>query len=163
MGVYSKQPAGRNRSLRLALTRWSPRTAAFILLLALGFQFLLGMLTNFYVTIPDVHPGSQASNYFVGVLQGEWWVFAGSLSWLQLHAELGFLVFLGAIALLVRAIALRSRAWIILASLGLAGIIGAGFNGASFMNYGHDLSSLIMSATFLLALIAYLVGLYIRD
>ena len=135
---------------------------AFILLLALGLQFLLGMLTNLYVQVPSAHPGAQAPEYFSGVAQGVVWALAQSALWLRLHVLLGLLVFIGAIALLVRAIQIRSRTWIILASLGLLGIIGAGFNGASFMNYGHDLSSLIMSATFLLAMIAYLIGLYMR-
>lgn len=40
-------------------------------------------------------------------------------------------------------------------------MIGAGFNGASFINYGHDFSSLLMSVGFLLALVSYLVGLYL--
>jgi len=135
---------------------------AFALALALGLQFLLGMLTNLYVTVPSAHPGAQAPEYFSGVAQGIVWALAHSELWLRLHVLLGLLVFVGAIALLVRAIQARSRAWIILASLGLLGIVGAGFNGASFMNYGHDFSSLIMSATFLLAMIAYLIGLYMR-
>ncbi len=171
MKVYSTRPTARNQSLTpapwmaWAVAHWRGATArslAFVLLLLLGLQFLLGMLANLYVVVPSSHPGSQAANYFVGVFQGDLWAIAQSSLWLRLHVLLGLLVFLGAIALVVRAVADRDRAWIILSTLGLLGIIGAGFNGASFMNYGHNLSSLIMSVTFLLALIAYLVGLYIR-
>ncbi|HLW00306.1 MAG TPA: hypothetical protein VKT82_16695 [Ktedonobacterales bacterium] len=36
-----------------------------------------------------------------------------------------------------------------------------GFNAASFINYGHDFSSLLMSLGFLLALVSYLFGLYL--
>lgn len=171
MKVYSTRPTARNQAqapspgVAWALARWqaiTTRTLAFVLLLLLGLQFLLGMLANLYVVVPSSHPGSQATNYFVGVVQGDLWAIAQSSFWLRLHVLLGLVVVLGAIALVVRAVGDRDRAWIILSMLGLLGIIGAGFNGASFMNYGHNLSSLIMSATFLLALIAYMVGLYIR-
>lgn len=141
----------------------SPRRHAFVLLLALGLQFLFGMLTNLYVQVPAAHPGALLDNYFVGVALGVWWALAHSALWLRVHVALGLLLFVGAIMLVVRAVHARDRLWIIVSSLGLLGIVGAGFNGASFMNYGHDVSSLIMSATFLLALIAYLVGLYIRE
>jgi hypothetical protein len=42
---------------------------------------------------------------------------------------------------------------------GLAGVLAAGFNGASFLNYDEDLSSMLMSAGFALALAAYVIGL----
>lgn len=37
---------------------------------------------------------------------------------------------------------------------------GERFNGASFLNYGEDFSSLIMSLAFLVALTAYALGTY---
>ena len=37
----------------------------------------------------------------------------------------------------------------------------AGFNGASFLNYGHDFSSFLMALGFVLALCAYAIGLYV--
>ena len=40
-------------------------------------------------------------------------------------------------------------------------IIGAGFNGASFLNYGNDISSMIMAGLWALALASYLTGLYL--
>ena len=169
MKVYSTRPTARNQApapwVAWARGRWQGVTArrlAFALALLLGLQFLLGMLANLYVMVPAAHPGSQASNFFVGVFQGDFWAIAQSSLWLRLHVLLGLVIFLGAIVLVVRAVADRDRAWIILSTLGLLGIVGAGFNGASFMNYGHNFSSLIMSATFLLALIAYVIGLYIQ-
>lgn len=47
------------------------------------------------------------------------------------------------------------------AVLGALFIVGAGFNGASFVNYGHDVSSLIMAVLWALALTCYLTGLYL--
>ncbi len=50
------------------------------------------------------------------------------------------------------------RAGRVLAVLGALTIIGAGFNGASFLNYNDAVSSLIMAALWALALACYLAG-----
>jgi hypothetical protein len=42
--------------------------------------------------------------------------------------------------------------------LGALAILGAGFNGASFLDYGHDFSSMIMAGLWALALACYLAG-----
>jgi hypothetical protein len=141
------------------LPRWvRPLTGLLSLVLAL--QFTIGMVVNFWVKLPDAHPGTNAANYFVGVAQGDTWALFTSDWALKLHVLIGLLVFLAAILLLVAAIARRERLWIWVASLGLVGIIAAGFNGASYLNYGHDFSSLLMSIGFVLALCSYMVGLY---
>jgi hypothetical protein len=137
--------------------RWlRPLTAGVLLLLAM--QFLVGMVVNLFVAVPAAHPGRNASEYFGGVAQGVAWALTESAWSLKLHAVVGLLLFVGALAILGLAIASRRRAWIVASSLGLVGIMGAGFNGASFMNYGHDFSSLLMAIGFLLAVIAYAVG-----
>lgn len=41
---------------------------------------------------------------------------------------------------------------------GALAVIGADFNGTSFLNYGHDFSSLIMAGLWALALACYLAG-----
>ena len=135
-----------------------PLTGLLLLLLAL--QFTIGMVVNFWVTLPASHPGTNAANYFAGVVQGDTWaLFMGHWA-LKIHAIIGILVFLGAILLLVAAIMRRERLWIWVASLGLFGIMGAGFNGASFLNYGHNFSSMLMSIGFVVALGSYMAGLY---
>lgn len=139
--------------------QWFRTIAAFTLAL-LAIQFLVGMLVNLFVQVPAVHPGVGADNYFVGVAQGVAWALAHSALALKLHVIVGLLLFLAALALLALAIAVQRRAWIIAAVFGLIGIMGAGFNGASFMNYGHDFSSLIMSIGFLLAATSYVLGFY---
>jgi hypothetical protein len=55
----------------------------------------------------------------------------------------------------------RSLAFWLLLLLALLFIIGAGFNGASFLNYVHDFSSLFMSLGFAIALATLVVGLYL--
>jgi hypothetical protein len=41
---------------------------------------------------------------------------------------------------------------------GALAIVGAGFNGASFVNYGHAFSSMIMAGLWALALACYIAG-----
>lgn len=137
------------------------RSLIIAILILLAAQFLVGMLVNLFVTVPAVHPGVGASNYFVGVVQGVIWALGNATLYLLLHVIFGLLLFLASIVLLIVSIAARRRAWIITSILGLLGIMAAGFNGASFMNYGQNLSSLLMSLGFLLAVIPYVIGLTI--
>src|SRR5215472_4064843 len=55
-------------------------------------------------------------------------------------------------ALLVMAIVARRRDPIIAAVVGLFAVVAAGFNGASFLNYDEDFSSMLMSAAFAVAM-----------
>ena len=130
----------------------------FFLLLA---QFLIGMWVNLFVHIAQVHPGSTGPDYFLRLLQGvPWAVIHGQLP-LQVHAALGLLLVLGALVMVVLAVVSRRRAWVIVSVLGAIGVIGAGFNGGSFLNYGHDFSSMLMALGFAVAIGSYAVGLYI--
>jgi len=132
----------------------------FLLLL----QFLLGMIVNLYVTVPSTHPGSSASNYFGGLVQGVPWAIAHGALALQLHAALGLALVLFAIRHAIVAIRSRQRLWQTASLLGAFGVIFAGFNGGSFVNYGHDVSSLLMAIGFAVAIAAYATGLYVaRD
>ena len=135
------------------------RTLTAIILVLLAAQFLVGMLVNLFVQVPAVHPGANAPEYFSGVVLGVAWALLHAPLWLQLHAIVGLLLFIASLLLIGFAIAARRRAWIILSMIGLFGIMAGGFNGASFMNYGHDLSSLLMSIGLLLSAIPYVIGL----
>ncbi len=137
------------------------RTIAAITLILLAIQFLVGMVVNLYVQVPSVHPGASASNYFVGVVQGVVWAMVHSELALVIHTVLGLLLVLASFILIGFAVAYRQRAWIITSLLGWVGIVGAGFNGASFLNYGHNFSSLLMSIGFLVAMVSYVIGIYI--
>lgn len=150
----------RARMLAPATLRTWVRPLTGLVLLVLALQFIVGMVVNFWVTLPQTHPGTNAANYFAGVAQGDTWALFNADWALKLHVLIGLLVFLGAILLLVAAIVRRERLWIWVASIGLVGIMAAGFNGASFMNYGHDFSSLLMSIGFAMALCSYMAGLY---
>jgi len=85
-------------------------------------------------------------------------VIANGPAWAAVHAALGM-------ALAAAAIASIALTWRhgrgtsrTLAVLGALAIIGAGFNGASFVNYGHAFSSMIMAGLWALALACYIAG-----
>lgn len=133
-------------------------TVSVLLLLAI--EYLIGMVVNLYVQIPSAHPGAGAAEYFSGAVQGVAWGLVQGPWALVIHVIIGLLLGLASFILIGLAIASRQRLWIISSLLGWIGIVGAGFNGASFLNYGHDFSSLLMSIGFLLAAISYIIGYF---
>ena len=155
--MLSTQTRSSNTKTKISQSRLRAITAIILVLLAA--QFLVGMLVNLFVQVPAIHPGANAPEYFSGVVQGVAWALLHAPLWLQLHAIVGLLLFIASLLLIGFAIAARRRAWIVLSIIGLFGIMAGGFNGASFMNYGHDLSSLLMSIGLLLAAIPYIIGL----
>jgi hypothetical protein len=124
-------------------------------------QFLLGMAVNLFVTIPTNHPGANPPEYFGGVVQSVTWAILHGHILLILHASLGLLLVLNAIGLLAASIRERSKDLIWVSSLGLFGVLAAGFNGGSFLNYNQDFSSMIMASFFAWAVIAYAVGIFL--
>src|SRR6202035_4637762 len=126
------------RSIFARTTPSTLRTITALLLVLLAAQFLVGTLVNLFVKVPSVHPGAGAPEYFTGVAQGVAWALVHAPLALLFHTVVGLLLFLASLILIGLAIASRSRAWIITSLLGFIGIVAAGFNGASFMNYGHD-------------------------
>jgi hypothetical protein len=129
------------------------------LIVALIIQFLIGMLVNLFVTIPDSHPGSQPSEYFSGSFESVTWAISSGPVLLVAHVILGLLLGLGSLALIVRVRSLRRRRLTIAAVLGFLFIVGAGFNGASFLDFNADYSSMIMATLFAAALLSYVAVL----
>lgn len=121
-------------------------------------QYLLGMAVNLFVTIPGHHPGAHATNFFAGITAAIPWAITAGALWLAAHVTLGLA--LAAAALTNLASAPRHGPLYNTAStLGALAIIGAAFNGSSFLDYGHQFSSMIMAGLFALALAAYLTCL----
>jgi len=123
-------------------------------------QFLLGTTVNLFVKIPSDHPGANPPEYFGGVVTSVSWAILHGGLWLTLHAALGLVLLLAALGTLVQAIRLRGGGRITLAALGFVGVLGAGFNGGSFLNYHEDFSSMLMAVGFALAMAAYVALLY---
>jgi len=148
-------PKGSSRD-RAALRPLILVTAILVLV-----QAALGMVVNLYVAVPTDHPGAQASDYITGSASSIGWAIShGALS-LAVHASLGLALVVLAVWVTVRAAVLRRRAvagWLIPAALLT---IGAGFNGASFLDYNVNVSSLIMALLAFGALLCYTVAIYL--
>jgi hypothetical protein len=130
-------------------------------LVFLMIQFLLGMAVNLFVTITTNHPGANPPDYFGGVVQSVTWAILHGHILLVVHASLGLLLVLNALSLLVAAIRARQRDLVTVTSFGLFGVLAAGFNGGSFLNYNQDLSSMLMASFFTIAVVAYSIGLFV--
>jgi hypothetical protein len=122
--------------------------------------FLLGTTVNLFVKIPTDHPGANPPEYFGGLVASVSWAILHGGLWLTLHAVLGLVLVLASVGTLVQAIRLGGGGRITLAVLGFIGVTGAGFNGASFLNYDADFSSMLMAVGFALGLSAYVALLY---
>lgn len=130
-------------------------------LVLLVIQFLLGMAVNLFVMVPRNHPGSNPAEYFSGVAQSVTWAILHGPLLLVLHAIVGLLLVISAFGVLYWAVKLRMRGIIWAASVGAVAILGAGFNGGSFLNYHEDFSSMLMASLFAIAVIAYAAGMYV--
>ena len=132
---------------------------AFGLLIALLVQFGLGMYVNLFASIPLNHPGHGANNFFAGSYHSVAWAETSPHSpvILAVHAGLGLLLVLGSLWLAVLAIRGRRAGFVWAAVLGALFILGAGFNGASFLNYNEDANSYVMALLFALAVLCYSV------
>jgi len=129
--------------------------AACVLLLI---QYLLGMVVNVYVVLPGRHPGAGAGAYFTGAASGLAWVISDGPGWAAAHAAFGMALAVAALASIALARRQDGRLALVLSVLGALAIVGAGFNGASFLDYGHAFSSMIMAELSALALACYLGG-----
>ena len=117
------------------------------------------MVVNLFATVPKDHPGANPPEYFSGVVVNVAWALLHGPFWLVLHASLGLLLVAGAVVILVQAIRSRTRRQIVTASFGLFGVLGAGFNGGSYLNYHEDFSSMLMAGGFAIAVVSYAGGM----
>ena len=131
---------------------------AFGLLIALLVQFGLGMYVNLFAKIPLNHPGHGANDFFAGSYHSVAWAETSPHAPLILafHAGLGLLLVLGSLWLAVLAIRGRRAGFVWAAVLGALFILGAGFNGASFLNYNKDANSYVMALLFA-AVLCYII------
>ena len=122
------------------------------LLVGYALQFLVGMLLNLFVTIPDKHPGDSGSNYFARSWHSLVWTLSGHGGWtLAFHVYLGCVLALGSISLFIGALMQRSRRWSVAGGVAALFTIGAFFNGLSFIDFNKDISSMTMATCWLAA------------
>lgn len=133
----------------------------FIACLLLIAQFLLGMVVNLYVTTPKHHPGTVAHNFFTGIVSAVAWVIPDGPGWLAAHVVLGLALVVAALTNMWVSPSMGSRLYAIASVLGAMAIVGAAFNGASFLDYEHSFSSMIMAGLWGVSLASYLTCLYV--
>jgi hypothetical protein len=122
------------------------------LLAGYALQFLAGMTLNLFVTIPAKHPGASSSEYFSGALRGLGWALADKGGWaLAVHAYLAVALVLGSVVLCYLSVQSHLKRWIVASTIAMLVTVGALFNGLSFINYNHDISSMIMAICWLTA------------
>jgi hypothetical protein len=124
-------------------------------------QSAVGVVVNLHVMVPPNHSGANPTSYLSGSSQSVAWAIGhGALS-LAIHASLGLALVVLAALVAVRSISLRAG-WVAFSStLGAGLVVGAGFNGASFLDFNRDASSLIMALLAFGAGCCYLWGLYL--
>lgn len=132
------------------------RTNAFAVALLILLQYGLGMWVNLYDTTPVSGRGKGPFAAFGAA------VAHGPVA-LTLHALLGTLLVLSAIALVIRAVLARKTAATVLSGVGLVAIISAWFAGASFVSSGKDGASYGMAVSAGVALLCYLTILFRGD
>ena len=154
-GSTEDHPAGGRVRRRL-------RAATLGMIVALLVQFAAGMIVNLFTTIPDNHPGSQPSDYLAGSFDSiRWAITQSGLPALIFHTAWGLLLVVNGVVLIVLARRVGMRSITVAAVLGFLFIVGAGFNGASFLDFQADYSSMIMATLFGLAVLAYSVVLFL--
>ena len=155
-----QSPAIRAASGAAGVAARGLRPLAAVLLGLLLVEFLAGMVVNLWILVPAAHPGANPANYVTGSAASVAWVIGTGPLALRLHALLGLLLLILAVWMLTRALRAGRPPWTAVSVLGLIGVLAAGFNGASFLDYGRQSSSFLMLIAFLLASGAYAVGLY---
>jgi hypothetical protein len=146
----------------MATTRQLRISFLFALVMLIA-QFLLGMAVNLFVKIPTDHPGANPPEYFSGVAQSVTWAILNGNLLLAIHSGFGLVLVIAAVGTLFQAIRNRRRGIVVSAAFGFIGVLGAGFNGGSYLNYHQDFSSMLMATGFAIAVVSYSVGLYLAS
>jgi hypothetical protein len=121
------------------------RSTVLITLVFLVLQYILGMIANLEVQLPNGNAWS--------------WVFGHSLI-IQLHIYLGTLLIVVALVALILSLVARHPVGIITTVAGLALLVFAWFSGAQFLATQQNDLSLRMALGFMGAFIAYLLGYF---
>jgi len=144
--------------------RQRERTLRWTLLVAVllvAVQASIGMVVNLYVTVPSHHPGAKPANYFAGSFHSVVWAVGHGAAALAVHAGLGLALVVFVVGAAVHAIRAGRRAVAVWSVLGGLFVIGAGFNGASFLDFNENFSSLIMALLAFAAIGSYTVALFL--
>ena len=117
----------------------------FAMIILLVGQYVLGMYSNLFVTIPDGVDG---------------WKWMSNSLVIMGHVTLGTLLLVVSVAVVALGVRARSRTWVIVSVLGLLGIGASLVGGSTFMNGQSDAMSFLMACGLGVAMVAYAAGVY---
>jgi uncharacterized membrane protein len=129
------------------------RPTAFSAVVILICEFGLGMWVNLYAEIPASDHGKGAFAAFAGA------VAHGPLT-LALHALLGTLLLLTAIAFVIRAARARRAAATVIGAVAFLAVVAAWLSGARFVGTSDNTASIGMAMTTAVALLCYVIVLF---
>ncbi|HUY08922.1 MAG TPA: hypothetical protein VMW80_05665 [Candidatus Dormibacteraeota bacterium] len=135
------------------------RRLSLLLIVLCLIQYLLGMALTLFVVITRNHPGSSGDDYLARSFRSVVWGI-GHGGFLALHVGLGIVLVLGSIRFAVAtfyAPQIRVRT---VGTLAAVAVLAAAFNGASFLNYNDDASSMIMAVFFAIAVLCFAWALF---
>jgi hypothetical protein len=121
----------------------------------------IGMVVNLYVTVPRRHPGAHPSSYFAGSYRSVAWAITHGTAILAVHAALGLALAVIVAAVFIHATRARNTAVAVWCALGGLLVIGAGFNGSSFLDFNDSISSLIMALLGFGSIACYAAALFL--
>ena len=130
------------------------RWQALVMTLALIAEYLLGVGVNLYVSVPAGDHGTG-----LGAAIGK--AISHGPAALAIHASVGLLLIVVALALTVRSVAARRWPLAALALAGLVCLLGAAAAGASFVGTGKNGASMMMAVLTGIALACYVSICYL--
>ena len=130
------------------------RPNAFSAVVMLLFEYGLGMWVNLYAQIP-------ASDHGKGVFAAFGAAVAHGPLTLALHALLGTLLLVTAIAFVIRAVLARKAAATVIGAVAFLAIIAAWLSGASFVGTSASAASVGMAMNTAVALLCYVIILFV--
>jgi hypothetical protein len=140
------RPVSTTATAGLARARRGSLAVLVLIVAELG----IGMYVNLYATVPRADHGHSAGS-----------VIANGPAALGIHAVIGLLLGLGAIAVLVQAVRARHLAVTVLSAAGLFALAIAAAAGASFTSSGQPADSMAMSVLTGVGLLCYAANLYL--
>jgi hypothetical protein len=128
------------------------RRGSLAVLVLLVAEYGIGMYVNLYGTIPRADHGHGLGS-----------AITNGPAILSIHALLGLLLGLGALAVLVQAVIARHPGAIAASALGLFALAFASVTGASFTRSGNTADSMAMTVLTGVGLLCYAANLYLLN
>ena len=119
------------------------------IIFGLSFQYILGMIVNMFVSFPE--SGSEE----------QMWQFTKTQIPLVLHIIIGLGLVITASTILARAIKAKEKNLVIAAVVGFLAILVSVIAGSLFVPSQKDLYSFVMALGFIVAMLSYVMSLYL--